>query len=339
MNKINLCGLTAEGIFDLIRPGGFEFRHALSVANIIYKRGGDNPAKISKLPGRLWAFLKDAAQTGIHGPSASQVSVDRTVKLLFRSSGGKQFETVYIPDGRRNTVCVSTQSGCRRGCPFCVSGKYGFHGNLSAGEIVNQVLSITFGDRISHIVFMGMGEPMDNLENVLKACRIMTAEWGMAVSPRNITISSVGVTPAIKEFLERSACNLTISLYSPFAGERIRIIPAEKEYPVREIIGIMMEYPLHKKRRFSVAYIMIDMINDTDMHLGELIRMLKNTGIRVNLIPYNPDKGDLNRSSPDERMLTFKHNLILSGISASVRKSRGADIFAACGLLASGLGV
>ena len=223
------------------------------------------------------------------------------------------------------------------GCAFCVTGKYGFHGNLTAGDILNQILSIPFADKITHVVFMGMGEPMDNLDNVLKACRIITAEWGMAISPRKITVSSVGITHAIEEFLEKSDCNLTISLYSPFANERVRIIPAERTYPVREIIRILKEYPLKKKRRFSVGYIMIDRVNDTDRHLHELIKMLRGTNIRVNLLPYHSVRDDINRSTPDERMLFFKHELIISGISASVRKSRGSDISAACGLLASGL--
>lgn len=337
MNKINLCGLTVEEIHDLIRRGGFEFRHAVALANIIYKNGGEGLAQSSRIPKSLKTFISDFAQAGIYSPSESEVSIDRTVKFLFRTSSGQQFETVFIPDGRRNTVCVSTQSGCRMGCPFCVTGKYGFHGNLSAGDILNQILSIPDAEKINHVVFMGMGEPMDNLDNVLKACRIITAEWGLAISPRHITVSSVGITPAVEEFLYQSDCNLTISLYSPFTDERRMVIPAEQLYPVREIIRIMKTYPLRKKRRLSIACVMIDKVNDTDGHLNELIKLLKGSDIRVNLLPYHPVKKDINRSSSDERMLYFKHNLVVSGISASVRKSRGADISAACGLLASGI--
>jgi 23S rRNA (adenine2503-C2)-methyltransferase len=183
---------------------------------------------------------------------------------------------------------------------------------------------------------MGMGEPLDNLENTLKACKIITAEWGMAFSPRNITVSTVGITHSVIEFLKRSDCNLALSLYSPFAEERIRIIPAERLYPAGEIIRVIKNYPLKKKRRLSIAYVMMDGINDTDHHLNELKAMLKDTGIRVNLLPYHPVNNDMNRSSAQERMQFFKHNLVISGISASIRKSRGADISAACGLLASG---
>ena len=336
MNKTYLCGLTVEEIFGLIGTGGFEFKHAVAIAGTIYKKGSVGLEQTSKIPKRLKAFLGDVSQPGFYSPSASEFSSDGTIKYLFRTLGGKQFETVFLPGLRRNTVCVSTQAGCRMGCPFCATGKYGFHGNLSAGDIVNQVISIPFAGKITHIVLMGMGEPLDNLENVLKACNIITAEWGMTFSPRNITVSTVGIPHAVEEFLKRSNCNLALSLYSPFADERIRIIPAERVFPAGEIIRVMKNYPLKKKRRLSIAYVMMDGINDTDRHLDELIAMLKDTGIRVNLLPYHPVKDDINRSSGEERMQFFKHNLVVSGISASIRKSRGADISAACGLLASG---
>ena len=173
------------------------------------------------------------------------------------------------------------------GCPFCVTGRYGFHGNLSAGEIVNQVISIPGSSGVTHVVFMGMGEPMDNLENVLKACRILSSEWGLAISPRNITVSTVGITSGIEKFLQSSECNLTLSLHSPFPDERELVVPAEKRYPVHEIIRIMMNYPLKKKRRLSIAYIMIKNLNDTDLHLEGLKALLKGSKIRVNLLQYH----------------------------------------------------
>jgi 23S rRNA (adenine2503-C2)-methyltransferase len=182
-----------------------------------------------------------------------------------------------------------------------------------------------------------MGEPLDNLENVLKACEVMTSEWGMAISPRNITVSTVGIKPSIEPFLESSGSNLALSLFSPFPSERINIVPAERIFPALEIIEIMRNFPLKKKRRLSIAYVMIKNINDTERHLEELKKILSGTGIRVNLLPYHKVKDDENISSSDERMLYFKHNLVVSGVSASIRKSRGADISAACGLLASGL--
>jgi 23S rRNA (adenine2503-C2)-methyltransferase len=223
------------------------------------------------------------------------------------------------------------------GCPFCMTAKYGFHGNLSTGDILTQVLGITPGGSVTHVVFMGMGEPLDNLDSVLKACKILTSEAGMALSPHNITVSTVGITPGVKRFLEESDCNLTLSLFSPFADERKSVVPAEKKYPASEIIEFMKTYPLKKKRRLSIAYVMIKSINDTERHLNGLKDMLKGTGIRVNLLPYHHAANDQVTSSDNGRMIYFKHNLVISGISASVRRSRGADISAACGLLASGL--
>ncbi len=337
MVKKNLCGMTADEIFSIIQSEGFNFHHAVMVTNAIYKKGLSGLSGISGLPKRLKEYLEEVGVIKFYNPGTLEVSVDKTVKYLFKNPEGKQFETVYIPDIKRNTVCVSTQSGCRMGCPFCVTARYGFYGNLAAGDILNQVLSLPGSEKVTHVVLMGMGEPMDNLENVIKACEILTAEWGMAMSPGNITVSSVGITPAVKSFLERSACNLTLSLYSPFPEERIRVIPAEKKYPVSDIIELMKSFPVKKKRRLSVAYVMIQNVNDTDKHLEGIRNLLKGSGIRVNLLPYHHVKGDSVRSSSEVRMQFFRHNLVISGISASIRKSRGADISAACGLLASGL--
>jgi 23S rRNA (adenine2503-C2)-methyltransferase len=337
MIKEILNGKTLDDIYQLISTYGFSLSHATLIAKNIYRKRITDISQFHDVPRQLKKILSSVMTAGIFLPVHSEVSTDNTIKYLFRNTEGKQFETVYIPDKKRNTVCVSTQSGCRMGCPFCVTGKYGFYGNLSAGEIVNQIISIPDASKITHVVFMGMGEPMDNLENVLIACRIITAEWGMAISSRNITVSTVGITHSIKSFLEQSECNLAVSLFSPFADERIRVIPVEKIYPVHEIINLLKNYPVRKKRRFSIAYVMIEKVNDTDMHLDELKHMLGGSKIRVNLLPYHPGKDDPYTSSSNDRMLYFKHNLVISGISASVRRSRGADISAACGLLATGL--
>lgn len=337
MDNRYLCGLDVEEISELIRAGGFTHGQAVSVAGALYKKGITGLAGSTKIPKKLKNYLSEATQIGISLPVRSEESSDGTIKYLFESAGGKKFESVFIPDEKRKTVCVSTQSGCRMGCPFCVTGRYGFHGNLTAGEIISQVVGIPYHYEVTHVVFMGMGEPLDNLVNVMKAAGIFTAEWGMAISPGNITVSTVGITPAVVRFLKESECNLALSLYSPFARERLRVIPAEKIYPVSEIINIMASCKFRKKRRLSLAYMMIDGINDTDDHLNELISLTRNTRIRINLLPYHSVAGDDKRSSSGQRMLFFKHKLVMAGISASVRKSRGADISAACGLLASGL--
>lgn len=334
MEKRVICGLSANEILDFIGPAGYTLSHSLNVTANIYKKRIDDFSVITGIPKKLKDYLTLYANTGIMPPVASEVSSDGTIKYLFRTETNIEFETVYIPDGKRNTVCVSTQSGCKMGCPFCVTGRFGFAGNLSAGEIVNQVIGIPDADKVTHVVFMGMGEPMDNLDNVLKACEILTSEWGVSISPRNITVSTVGITPGIVRFLKNSTCNLTVSLHSPFCEERKLIIPAEKKYPVQEIIKILKNFPLRKHRRVSLAYVMIKGMNDSDKHLEALKNLLTGSHIRVNLLPYHSVAEDNHISSSPERMHFFKHNLIISGISASVRKSRGADISAACGLLA-----
>jgi 23S rRNA (adenine2503-C2)-methyltransferase len=225
------------------------------------------------------------------------------------------------------------------GCSFCATAKFGYKGNLTAGEIINQIISIPHAGEITHVVFMGMGEPMDNLENVIKACRILTSEWGLSISPKNITVSTVGIMPEVEQFLLRTNCNLTLSLFSPFPDEREKVVPTERLHPAAGVVEIMKKSPFKKKRRLSIAYIMLNNINDTDDHLEELKTILKGSVIRVNLLSYHPVHNDQNSSSSAERMQYFKHNLVVSGISASIRKSRGTDISAACGLLAAGLKV
>ena len=337
MEKAALCGLTVEEIYDLIRPSGFTIAHATLISNSIYKKSFSDIQLIQNISNKLKADLHEKSVCGIFSPERSEISGDHSVKYLFRSDDGKEYETVYIPENKRHTVCVSTQSGCRMGCSFCATARYGYRGNLTAAEIVNQIISLPVAAKITHVVFMGMGEPMDNLENVIKACTIITAEYGLAISSRNVTVSSVGILPAIKEYLGRSNCNLTLSLLSPFSEERKEFIPSEKAYPILKTIEWVKNIPLKKKRTLSVAYIMIGGFNDTDRHLEELRIILKDSPFRVNLLPFHNIPGDTRQSSKYERMVYFKHNLVISGISASIRKSRGLDISAACGLLASGL--
>jgi 23S rRNA (adenine2503-C2)-methyltransferase len=337
MNKKSICGLNKDEIFENIAPFGFTVSNAISIANGIYKKRKRDIHQIEKIPKELKNKLDSEFFSGVLDPVFETVSADGTVKYLFKTESGLAFETVYIPDTRRGTVCVSTQSGCRMGCPFCATAGYGFRGNLTAGEIVNQIISIPYAQNVTHVVFMGMGEPMDNLDNVLKACEIVTAEWGLSISPRNVTVSTVGIRQGIEEYLDRSECNLTLSLFSPFSEERQKIIPSEKNNPAKDIIQLMKDYPVRRQRRLSIAYVMIKELNDSDRHLVELKLLLGGSKIRVNLLHYHPVNNDNTIPSTEERMQFFKHNLVISGISASIRRSRGADISAACGLLARDL--
>jgi 23S rRNA (adenine2503-C2)-methyltransferase len=337
MVKKNLIGLSAGEISELIGIAGFNPALAVPVAHSIYKKRTTDFELINKVPKKLKEMLKENFSAGLFQPVSFELSGDGTIKYLFTTSDGRLFETVFIPENKRNTVCISTQSGCQMGCTFCATAGYGFHGNLSAGEIVNQVISLPGAEKVTHVVLMGMGEPMDNLDNVLKACNILTSGWGLALSPGNVTVSTVGITPGIERFLDESRCNLALSLFSPFPPEREVMIPVEAKYPVKSILELLKHYPVRKNRRLSVAYVMIKDMNDTERHLSELKSLIQGSGIRVNLLPYHPTGKDLHVSSSPDRMIYFKHNLVISGISASIRKSRGVDISAACGLLASDL--
>jgi 23S rRNA (adenine2503-C2)-methyltransferase len=337
MGKINLNGFDLNDIASLISPWGFSQGHAFELATSIYRRRFNGISSQPKLPGALLSLLEEKITTIINYPVKTLSSSDGTRKLLFKNTDDQYFESVLIPDSPGTTVCISSQSGCRMACPFCVTGAYGYHGDLSCGDMVNQVLAVNDTMKLTHVVFMGMGEPLDNLEAVLKACRIFTADWGFSISPRNITVSTIGITPAIRTFLGETSCNLTVSVYSPFPEERSRVIPAEKRYPLSDIVDLLRSHPAKKHRRFSVAYMMIKDINDSERHLSALKDLLSGTGIRVNLLPFHSVEPGRGVASPKERMYYFKHELIIAGISASVRRSRGEDISAACGLLASGL--
>jgi len=337
MSGKSLCGMSAEEILELLGPAGFNMRKVLSVANSIYKKRLNS---IPDMPGLSIKHRNELEKNfipGIFGPVEVKKSSDGTIKYLFVNENTQKYETVFIPGGKRRTVCVSTQSGCRMGCPYCATGNFGYYGNLSVRDILNQILGIPDAANITHVVFMGMGEPLDNLENVIKACNIITAEWGPAISPRNVTVSTIGLIRGAETFLQSTGCNFTLSLYSPFPGERVKVIPAEKQNPSIRILEIMKFSSHHRKRRMSVSYIMIDGVNDSPGHLNELKKILAGTEIRVNLLPYHPVRDIKNRPSPPEKMQAFKHELVMSGISASIRRSRGLDISAACGLLASGL--
>jgi 23S rRNA (adenine2503-C2)-methyltransferase len=188
MNSAPLCGLTVDEIYNIIKKNGFKRSYAIKTATSFYRKRVSDFAEMSDLPKALKKLLSLNFITGLFSPAASETSGDKTIKYLFRTDSGKKFETVYLPDNKRQTVCLSSQAGCRMGCPFCLTGRYGFKGNLTAGEIINQIYSLPETKKITHVVFMGMGEPMDNLEELLKACEIITSEWGFAISPRNVTV-------------------------------------------------------------------------------------------------------------------------------------------------------
>jgi 23S rRNA (adenine2503-C2)-methyltransferase len=334
VSDIPLAGLDLTETEDLLAHTNIDRRYARRILYWIYKKGIRAFSEINDIPKDVLSVLSDSFRTGLSEPVSTVVSADGTTRHLFTTDKDLLHESVYIPDGKRETVCISIQSGCRMGCRFCATGQNGWRGNLTAGEIVNQVVSLPH--KVTHVVLMGMGEPGDNIDEVIKALRVLTAEWGMAIGKSKVTVSTVGITPAVKRLLEETECNITLSLYSPFPEERREAIPAETTWPYKETLNLMKTFRAGRYRRFTIAYLMIKGKNDTDKHLEELKRVLSGTGVRVNLLPYHQTGTESDCSSDSETMMRFKHLLVTSGVGASVRKSRGLDIEAACGMLAAG---
>ena len=254
---------------------------------------------------------------------------------LFRTSQGEYIESAYIPDGERATLCVSSQAGCRMGCRFCATGRQGLQHSLSTTEIINQIFSIPESERLTNLVFMGMGEPLDNMENVLAALEIITAPWGMAWSPTRVTLSTAGVGRELERFLNETKVHLAVSLHNPFHEERTEIMPIENAYPIREICNILRRYDFTGQRRVSFEYIVMEGLNDSPAHIKELCRLLDGIKCRINLIRFHKIPDSPYFSPSDERMRKFRDTLTAKGIQTTIRASRGEDIKAACGLLST----
>lgn len=280
-------------------------------------------------------LLKERYAIGCMPPAESQRSVDGTVKYLFPTSSGKFVETVYIPDNDRATLCVSSQVGCKMNCLFCQTGKQGFEGNLTTADILNQIYSLPERDKLTNIVFMGQGEPMDNLDNVLKATGALTADWGYAWSPKRITVSSVGVKNKLKRFIEESECHVAISLHSPIHEQRAMLMPAEKAMPIADVVEMLRNYDFSHQRRLSFEYIVFGGVNDSPMHALEIIKLLKGLDCRINLIRFHQIPGVDLHGADDSRMEAFRDYLTGHGVFTTIRASRGQDIYAACGLLST----
>ena len=243
-------------------------------------------------------------------------------------------EAVMIPDDDRATLCVSSQSGCRMGCRFCMTGRQGFHGHLSAADIISQFIAVDESDRLTNAVFMGMGEPLDNYDNVMRAIEILTADWGFAWSPKRITVSTIGVLPNLKRFLEESRCHLAVSLHDPFGPERLSMMPVQGAWPIQEVLDLIKQYDFTGQRRVSFEYTMFAGFNDTKQHADALIRMLRGLECRMNLIRFHKIPDFPYETSSGVIIENFKQRLNNSGITTTVRASRGEDILAACGMLA-----
>ncbi len=334
-DRLSLLGMSLGEIDGLAVRLGLPRYAGRQIAGWVYRRAADSVDAMSDLSLAARGDLGRAADLGARPPARVSESADGTRKYLFQSRAGRFVEAAYIPEGDRATLCLSVQVGCKMGCLFCMTGKQGFQGNLSPGEILNQYRSLPERESVTNVVYMGMGEPMDNLAAVLASLDAFTADWGYGFAPRRITVSTVGIIPAMEEFLERSACHLAVSLHSPFEEERRRLMPVETVYPLADVLAALRRAAVPKRRRVSFEYIMFRGVNDSDRHARELVRLLHGIRSRVNLIPFHPVDGTPLEPAPPERMVEFQARLKASGIMTTIRKSRGLDIAAACGLLST----
>ena len=334
MLKKPLIGLTLEQLRDVTEAVGLRPFAAKQIASWLYVKRATTIDMMTDLPKAARERLNAEYCVGLTAPKDAAVSVDGTVKYLFDGVGGRDIEAVYIPDRDRATLCVSSQAGCKMNCSFCMTGRQGFNGNLTANAIINQVLSIPESRTLTNLVFMGMGEPLDNLQPVLAAIEILTAPWGLAWSPKRITVSSIGKLKELRTLLDTTKVHIAISLHNPFPAERAGIMPVEKAYPVRDVIALLSGYDFSHQRRLSFEYIMWNGVNDSLHYAEALVRLIGRLDCRVNLIRFHAIPGSDLHPSTTRNMEQFRDYLNDHGITATIRASRGEDIMAACGMLA-----
>lgn len=335
MKKEALFGKTYNQLLEVAKWLNLPSFTAKQLTEWLYKKGETEVARMTNISAKGRALLEEHYSAGFSAPIDVQQSADGTKKYLFSVSDSCFIESVMIPDDDRATLCVSSQAGCKMGCRFCMTARQGFQYNLTAGEIVNQLASVAESKQLTNVVYMGMGEPFDNIDEVLKSLDIITADWGYAWSPKRVTVSSIGVIPGLQRFLDESKCHLAISLHNPFADERQKLIPMQKAYPIEDVIGLIKKYDFTHQRRVSFEYIMFDGVNDTPRHAEKLAQLLKGLECRVNLIRFHPIPDSDLRSSKNHTIEEFQQYLMKKGIITTLRASRGMDILAACGMLST----
>jgi len=316
---------------------------ARQLAQWLYEKQVSSVDEMTNISKQNRQRIDEQYEVGLMAPIDYQRSKDGTIKYLFPVTCGNTaanetesfVETVFIPDHDRATLCVSCQVGCKMNCLFCQTGKQGWQGNLTTADILNQILALPERDRLTNIVFMGQGEPMDNLDAVLQVTEVLTADWGFAWSPKRITVSSVGVRGKLKRFLDESECHVAISMHSPLHEQRLKLMPAEKAMPLEETLELLRQYDFTHQRRCSFEYICFGGLNDTPTYGREIARLLQGLECRVNLIRFHEIPGVDLPASDEKRMESLRDYLTAHGVFTTIRASRGQDIFAACGLLST----
>ena len=333
--KTRLLGMNPDELRQIALSEGLPGFTGKQLARWMYVKKVRTLAEMTDIPLSGRERLGEKYEVGVTPYVDCQVSSDGTKKYLFPVSGaGNAVDSVMIPDADRKTLCVSSQAGCKMGCRFCMTGRQGFHGNLSAAEILSQFLAVDESDDLTNAVFMGMGEPLDNWDEVRRAIEVLTADWGFAWSPKRITLSTIGVLPNLKRFLDECRCHLAVSLHNPFPQERLSLMPVEKGYRIYDVLDLIRQYDFTGQRRVSFEYTMFGGFNDSFRHADELARLLRGLECRVNLIRFHQIPDFPYRTSPDSVMEAFRDRLGRRGVTATIRASRGEDILAACGMLA-----
>lgn len=338
-----LLGKTLEELQEVALAVGLKKFAAKQLANWLYVKRVTSFDEMTNISLSAREQLKQSYRIGRHMPIAHVESKDGTKKYLFQV-GNQYVESVYIPDAERATLCVSTQAGCKMGCKFCMTGTLGFQGHLSAADILNQIFYFDLASdnqsidgALTNVVYMGEGEPMDNLDAVLRSLNVLTKDWGCAWSPKRVTVSSVGYMPGLKRFLDESECHLAISLHNPFGAERQEVMPIEKRYHFTDVVDLLKQYDWTHQRRISFEYICWYNQNDTIRHAKELLRLLKGLPCRMNLIRFHAGVDATFPGSNEHQMEWLRDYLNAGGITTTIRRSRGEDILAACGMLVNSL--
>ncbi|MBQ0047527.1 MAG: 23S rRNA (adenine(2503)-C(2))-methyltransferase RlmN [Prevotellaceae bacterium] len=341
MDKTPLLGKTLEELQDLCLQLSMPKFTAKQIAQWIYGKHIHTIEEMTNISKANREKLASLYCVGCSEPVEISRSVDGTIKYLFPTENGKFIESVYIPDGDRATLCVSCQVGCKMNCLFCQTGKQGWNGDLTVTDILNQIYSVDQmmecegGTMLTNVVYMGQGEPLDNMDNVMKSTEILTADYGWAWSPRRITVSTVGLKKNLRRFLDESECHLAISLHTPIHEQRQQLMPAEKQFAISEIIELLKEYDWSHQRRITFEYTMFGGTNDSTLHAKELTKLLRGLDCRVNLIRWHKIPDVPLKEVETKSMESFRDYLNNHGITTTIRASRGQDIWAACGLLST----
>ncbi len=339
MSRLNLVGLLPAELEDLAVELGASRYRGRQIATWIYRKGEARLEAMTDLPKDFRAALAARAEAAWPEVERQTPSLDGSRKLVFRLADGARVSAVLMPDGDRLTLCLSTQVGCGYACAFCLTGTMGLERNLTAGEIVGQLLAANArlepGRRVSHLVFMGMGEPLANYPALVRALRILTdARLGLGYSPRRITVSTVGLVPGMERLArEGLGVNLAVSLHATTDEVRGRLMPVNRAFTLSVVMDAVRRYPLAPRQRIFIEYVLLDGVNDSAEDAHRLVRLLRGVRAKVNLIPFNDWEGSGFRRPPLARILAFQAVLLDAGITTTVRWSKGEDIGAACGQL------